>query len=545
MNVVKVLDFDTFEKSFQKKNVCAYARVSSLKDEQATSIDTQVEIYTNMIQDNPEWNFVGVFQDHGKSGTSTDKRTQFNMMVQIAKAGGIDLIVTKSISRFARNTVDCLSTIQELRKFGTEVWFEEDNLSSMDPKIEFVITVIAGMAQEESRNISDNVRWGVKKRFSEGIIPMVTSKILGYSRNEQGDIIVVEKEATIVRKIFDLYTNGMSQRKIAEHLNELGYKTKFKGVAYHKTGISGILNNEKYTGNSLLQKTTYKDVGTRKKINYQDVLPRYYIENSHPAIIKQEQFELAQSIKDKKIMKYNKTLDKKKLMDVAKRKTKYFKQVQCANCGKYYIHKINNKGKPWERHHLICASNENKKTCKNESIFTEVYDDVLKSVINAICIDKKGFLDSLYSKLTTHSELLLLHQDIKATQERLSQINALLTQLIDKEDDFTYDIREKLEIEKKKLTTFKVELNNKLYTTHNIEVTFNNYKKMIKNLGNDEKNDIELFSRILIHNRNKIDFVLDPFDTNSKKVGKILLNTKTDYVIRKTTFTNKARLVLK
>lgn len=545
MNVVKILDYDKFEESFKQKNVCAYARVSSLKDTQATSIDMQVETYTKLIDNNPEWNFVGVFQDHGKSGTSTKKRTQFNTMIEIAKAGGIDLIITKSISRFARNTVDCLSTIQELRRYGTEVWFEEDNLSSLDPKIEFVISVIAGMAQEESRNNSENVKWGVKKRFSNGVIPMVTSKILGYSRNEKKEIIVVEDEAKIVRLIFNLYLQGYSQRKIAEHLNNQGLKTKHRGVPYHKTGIGGMLNNEKYTGNSLLQKTVYKEIGTRKKVRYQDVVPKYYIENSHPAIITQELFDLVHKKKNDKIMKYNKTTDKKELMAIAKKKTKYYKQVTCGVCGKNYIHKINNKGKAWERHHLICASNESKKTCKNDSIFTEIYDEIYQNIINKILSNKKDFLKSLSEVLYTHPELTQLREDIKHTEARLSQVNGMLSQLLDVTDDFDKDLKSRLEKEKKVLNSMKVNLNNKLFTTHNVAASCTRYKETLKNIENGTTESATFFTKIIIYDRNKIDFILDPFQTESRNKPTVLIRRHTNYTIRKTTFTNTARLILK
>src|SRR5690554_6757959 len=165
---------------FNKKNVCAYARVSSDKDLQLTSFEAQVSYYTNYILKNDNWNFVGVYFDEGISGTSTNNRDGFNLMIDLAKLGQIDLIITKSISRFSRNTIDTLTLLRELKTYGTEVFFEKENISSFDNKIEFVISVLASMAEEESRNISDNVKWGVRKGFKKGEFFLNTQLMLGY-----------------------------------------------------------------------------------------------------------------------------------------------------------------------------------------------------------------------------------------------------------------------------------------------------------------------------------------------------------------------------
>ncbi|MBI9010449.1 MAG: recombinase family protein, partial [Tenericutes bacterium] len=223
MNAVEIIDFNKIEEQDRLKNVCAYARVSTKKELQETSLDLQVETYTKMIMENPEWNFVGVYSDVGKSGTDTKYREQFNQMIELAVAGGIDLIITKSISRFARNTIDCLNIIQELKRHNIEVWFEKENISSFDPKVELTITIYASVAEEESKINSENSLWGVKKRFEDGIVPMVTSRVLGYKRDKKGEIAIDEDEAKIVRKVFTLYSKGYSQGYIAEELNKEGY----------------------------------------------------------------------------------------------------------------------------------------------------------------------------------------------------------------------------------------------------------------------------------------------------------------------------------
>jgi DNA invertase Pin-like site-specific DNA recombinase len=388
MNVVEVLDLNKYEDSNRKRNVCAYARVSTLQEKQESSIESQIMHYTELIQQNESYNFMGVFIDHGVSGTSTQYRDQFKMMLQLAETGNLDMIITKSISRFARNTVDCLSSISLLKEYGTEVWFETENISSMDPKIEFVISVIAGMAQEESRIISENITWSYQKRFTNGVTPMNTAKLLGYERDENKQIIINEDEAKVVRLIFELYSNDKSLYDIAKHLSSMGLKTKSGNVNYYEFAVSRILDNEKYTGNALLQKYHVKELGSRIKVRSDGIKQQYYVTNSHPAIITQEKFDKVQLIKQQRMMKYNKTLNR---ADIKKKqqKTKYANLLVCGNCGKHYTHRTNHRGKPYEKSFLICSSNKNKKICPNDSISTDLINKITERVMDTINRNKK------------------------------------------------------------------------------------------------------------------------------------------------------------
>ena len=176
-----------------------------------------VSTYTNEILDNPNWNFIGVYADEGISGTGLKKRNQFNMMLTAANHGLIDLILTKSISRFARNTIDCLKTIQDLKRIGVEVYFEKENISSFDSGIEFIISVLSGMAEEESRTISENVKWGNTKRFENGVFHMVTKRVLGYEHDSYGHIIINEHEASTVRKIYEMFLEGYGSTPIIKY----------------------------------------------------------------------------------------------------------------------------------------------------------------------------------------------------------------------------------------------------------------------------------------------------------------------------------------
>src|SRR5690554_1143048 len=266
MKIREIIDINKITATKKKKNVCAYARVSTAKDVAHLSFDTQVQVYTDLILSNPEWNFVGVYADEGKSGTNLEAREQFKLMIEVARNHMIDLIITKSLSRFARNTVDCLSTLQELKSWGTEVWFENENISSFDPKIEFVISVLSGMAEEEARNVSENVKWNVRKQFKEGKFFMVTKRFMGYDRDADGNLIIIEEEARVVRKIYEMYTEERTMREIMHWLESHHIKTILGRDKWYKNAVMQILKNEKYTGNAILQKTLRPSFKSKKYI---------------------------------------------------------------------------------------------------------------------------------------------------------------------------------------------------------------------------------------------------------------------------------------
>jgi len=539
MKVVELLDLESYEKNQQKKNVCAYARVSSTKDVQTTSFDLQVETYTKMIQSNPEWNFAGVYADEGKSGTNLVYRDQFNLMVDLAKSGTIDMIITKSVSRFARNTIDCLSVIQELKRHGTEVWFEKENLSSFDPKIEFVIAVMAGMAEEESRGISENVKWGVRKRFRDGIVPMVTSQILGYDRDDNNNIIINKKEAKVIKLIFKMYSEGISLRLIAEHLNTLSLKTKYGNKAYYEGAIRGIINNERYTGNAILQKSIRKKVGDRSGDKNQQTHPKYYVQNSHPAIVSQELFDEVHKIKNKRILKYNHILDKKQLKKVGTNRSEYAEFVECGICGKNYHFKVNNKNTISEKEILVCFSNKVNKKCDNDALFIETFDEMLISQINNILKHKDEFLNSLRKALMIHPAIIDLNSCLKQAQEKLDEYDAKLRNLISSSDDLDKLVRDEIISLKNETELDLLKSKNALLTTHNISSVI----KKIKALLNTHKVPIEsitdfsfrdLFTKVIVHDRDHIEFVINAFQSTYQKSVYSFPSIETEYIIRKT-----------
>lgn len=274
-----------------KLKVAAYARVSTEKDNQTHSLIAQKEHYTNLIKANKDWKFAGLFADEGISGTSFKKRVAFQEMIEKAKKGEVEYIITKSISRFARNTVDTLTTIRMLKSIGVGVWFEKEGIDTLDTKEEFVITLMSSLAQEESRSISENCTWGVRKQFAKGVARMPFSSVLGFKRGVNGEFLVDEKEAKIVKAMFAMAVIGMTQAEIKKKLNDLGITTAYGNKWNTTSTIKDMLTNEKYIGDALLQKTFTADFLTKQKKKNEGELPQYYVEGHHEAIISKEVFE--------------------------------------------------------------------------------------------------------------------------------------------------------------------------------------------------------------------------------------------------------------
>ena len=252
-----------------------------------------MEYYTRYIQDQPDWEFVDVYTDEGISAVNTKKRDGFNQMVRDALNGKIDLIVTKSVSRFARNTVDSLVTVRKLKEKGVEVYFEKENIYTLDSKGELLITIMSSLAQEESRSISENVTWGQRKRFADGKVSVAYKQFLGYEKGEDDIPRIVEKEAVIVQRIYALFMAGKTPSGIARLLTAEGIPTPAGKAQWCSSTIESILTNEKYKGAALLQKKFTVDFLLKKMKPNEGEVPQYYIEKSHEPIIDPMEFELA------------------------------------------------------------------------------------------------------------------------------------------------------------------------------------------------------------------------------------------------------------
>lgn len=278
------------EKTAERKlKVAGYARVSTDSEDQLNSYEAQLDYYVRMIKNHDNWIFVNMYSDEGISGTSTLNRPGFLAMIDDALSGKIDLIITKSVSRFARNTVDSLTAIRKLKQHNVEVFFEKENIWTFDSKGELLITIMSSIAQEESRSISENIRWGIRKSFSDGKVEFSQYKPYGYL-TEDGKVTIREKEADVVRFIFHSSFEGWSFRSIVRFLNEEDIPSPME-MAWSISGVRTILNNEKYTGDAILQKTYTMDFLDKKRKPNTGVLPMWLVKNNHPAIISRLAFD--------------------------------------------------------------------------------------------------------------------------------------------------------------------------------------------------------------------------------------------------------------
>ena len=313
-----------------KLRVAAYARVSTEQEEQESSYEAQVEFYTNYIKSNPDWEFVGVYADRGITGTNTKKRESFNQMINDATSGKIDLILTKSISRFARNTVDTLQTVRKLKASGVEVVFEKENLRTFDPKCEVMLTIMSSLAQEESRSISENIRWAHQKNMQNGVVHIAYSRFLGYCKGEDGRLKIVEEEAKVVREIYDLFLSGKNIRYIADKLTSDNIPTPSGKKKWSVSTVRSILSNEKYKGDALLQKTYTVDYLNKIVRKNDGEVRQYLVENSHDPIIEPSVFDEVQE----KLAKH--CANRARL----RCKSPLANTIVCAECGDHYGHKV-------------------------------------------------------------------------------------------------------------------------------------------------------------------------------------------------------------
>ena len=278
----------------KRKRVCAYARVSTLNEAQGESLENQTTYYQSLIEDNPDYEYVGIFADQGTTGTK-DERPEFQRMLALAKEKKIDLILTKSISRFARNTTIVLEAVRELKSLGVEVRFEKENISSFDGDGELMLTVLSSFAQEESYNASENLKWRYKRRFENGELAINTTRFLGYDKDEYGDLVINRSQAEIVERIFNDYVGGKGTFVIAKELNAEGVLT-VAGGQWHSATVLNILKNEKFKGDAKLQKTYRKDHLSKKKCINRGEVDSFYIEDNHSPIVSKEMWEEAQRL---------------------------------------------------------------------------------------------------------------------------------------------------------------------------------------------------------------------------------------------------------
>lgn len=402
-----------------KHRVAAYCRVSTDSDEQAGSYETQVNHYTEYIERNKEWELAGIYTDDGISGTNTKKREGFNGMIEDCMAGRIDMVITKSISRFARNTIDCLKYVRQLKEKNIAIIFEKENINTLEASGELLLTIMASLAQQESASLSQNVKLGLQFRYQEGKVQINHEHFLGYTKDEEGNLIIDEEEAKVVRRIYREYLEGASFRDIAEGLERDRIKTGGKRYKWHLSTVQGILRNEKYMGDALLQKTITTDFIEKTRIKNDGTVPQYYVKDSQEAIIPRDVY---MQVQEEMVRRANMTsgIEGKKKR-VYSSKYALSSICTCTKCGDVYRRIAwNNRGK----HSIVwrCCTRveEGPDVCDASTIQEKVLQEATVKAINQLLQCSQSMLDILKENI----EIALADDN---TGE-LEKINAILTQ---------------------------------------------------------------------------------------------------------------------
>ena len=412
--------------------VAAYCRVSTDDKEQKTSYEAQIQYYTNKINKNPDWQMAGIFADEGITGTQAKKRPEFLKMIRLCRQRKIDIILTKSLSRFARNTVDSLKYIRELKELGIAVISEKENINTLTAESEMLITIMSCFAQAESESISKNVSWGVRQSFKNGNVPIKYKTLLGYKKGADGLPEIVPEEAEIVRLIYRSYLDGMSLKQIADTLNSRGLRTKHKNAAWQIEIVKSILVNEKYSGDALLQKTYVTDCITKKTRKNNGELPMYLVKNHHEPIISRADFNRVQEEMARRSAK-RVIADKLTKTEQGKYSAKYAlsELLICGECGEHY-RRVTWTAKGFKEIKWRCVSRiqYGKKKCHSSpTVDEQALHRAIVSAVNEFCTVKDDVAKALRESIT---ELLDPTQNgsVQAAQQRIDELARNMDELI-------------------------------------------------------------------------------------------------------------------
>lgn len=501
----------------KKLKVCAYCRISSDKDEQETSLIEQITYYSDLIIDNENWEFAGIFADDGISGTSTIKREQFKTMLKKAHAGGIDIIITKSISRFARNVTDLLETIHELRIKGIEVYFEREDFSTLDYKADMMLTIYAKFAEEEAEAVSKNVTWRQEINKRNGTYYINTWQLLGYKHTTDHKIVIVESEAKWIREIFKMYLDDVPVRLIAEYLENNNVRAPLGGRKWYVNTIRNILKNEKYVGDCLIQKTFTSDKKTHATKKNNGEVDQVYVENGHPPIIDRDTWNKVLEKRTQRVKQF-----KIRTGELSINKSKYSGLLYCPHCKKNYFLKTLYSSK---RKAFYCSSNREVLTCKkSESIFLDQFENCLTEQVNILLSNIKELKTALISA----------YLETNGTNEQDERINALEAQikaLQERYESYKHSNEEAIIVLKQKtkdqlqeLMKEKLILQNNLFQFMNPEEIANSYISYLKEIKHVETADDfdykKLFAKVIVISRDEIRFIIGNADVSKVNLKK-------------------------
>lgn len=430
----------------KKLKVAAYCRVSTEQEEQQGSFDIQVKHYTELINANPEWELADIYADDGISGTSVKNRKEFMRMIDDCMAGKIDLVITKSISRFARNTLDCLKYVRMLKDKNIGIKFEKENIYTLDASGELLLTIMASLAQQESQSLSQNVRMGYQFRFQQGKSSGVPGGLLGYESDGKGGMKIVPEEAKTIKRIYKEFLEGYGAKAIAKHLEKDGVRKKKGSTKWYTSNIQKILVNEKYMGDSLLQKTMRKSILDKRSYKNDGSLPQYYVTDSHEGIISKDVFLLVQE-EIKRRNDFKDITNNTRLQYSGK--YAFSSKIFCGKCGGSYLRdsQVFKEGRKtiWK-----CATRikDGKHVCDSELIKEdEINDACLKAINSSLKLNKKTF-DLIINNLK--EALLIDNKEIKQIEKELNTKQEELLKLVQAKKNYSKVANEIADLNKKK-----------------------------------------------------------------------------------------------
>ena len=518
-----------------KLKVAAYARISRDKEDLENSLENQIRYYTTLIGENQNWVFSGIYADDGISGGQIKKRNQFQLMISKAFNNEIDVILVKSISRFARNVIDLLSVIQELRDANVEVYFEKENISTLDTSSDTYLSMYAKFAEEELISMSKNVSWSIQNKMKRGLFYLDAAKLYGYMFDENRNIIINEKEAKWIRVIFQMYLEGANTAMIANYLERNNVKTLTKMDRWSPSSIRRIIRNEKYCGNVLLQKTYSESPLSKRRVINHGEKEKYLVEDAIPAIVSKSIWKRCQEIMDKKADKY-----KISHINVKSLENAYTNFGFCPYCRSNYFKKLNH-GKRM----LYCRSNKDRMLCKeSESVYVEHINQIIPLLVRKLKNNESSFKKDLVAAFSDNNtteidnKIAVLDAQLAGLRQRLGECENMADLAISA-------LKEQLKKNIEEVTSQKLILENERLITSNVESRANEIIKELRAFpdGNTvgDYDFRKLFKKMIVINRDRLAFVV-----GSDDMDKIPLNPNTitmkyiksfDYVIRSTGYT--------
>ncbi len=471
--------------------VAPYARVSTDSEEQLSSYKSQVMYYTDLVNNRKDWILVDMYADEAITGTQVTKREDFQRMINDCMDGKIDMIITKSISRFARNTLDTLKYVRMLKERNIAVFFEDENINTMTMDGELLLVILSSVAQQEVENISANVKKGLKMKMRRGELVGFAS-CLGYDYDIiDKSISINEAEADIVRYIFDRYIEGAGAYVIAKELTKLGYKTKYGNSQWHDTGVLGIIRNEKYKGDVLQGKTFTVDPISKRRLDNYGEEDQFYIKNHHEPIISEEIFEKAQAILNKRGAKHRGVQKGKR--EKYSRKYAFSSKMECAFCGSNLSRRNWHSGTKNEKviWQCVTATKKGKKYCPtSKAIEEKIIEDAFVESYKLLCYNNSDVLDELLKRMESilsgndfQKLLIKIENEIQAIEQKRNRlIDMRLEEVIDKA---TYEMKYgEIESTLEELSSEKEQLEKSSKEEIDLEKRIEHFRKVL------EKNEV-------------------------------------------------------